>query len=257
LPLIAGGVFFISLIRFIRQKDIKQYFLAVLALFSFLMLLRMLFYCWAGHYGFYILVPGLMVYYIFFFHITVDICKRSGKYGKMFFETGLIFVFILFIISHLAISGFCYKNKTLKIDTKIGSLYAFNNQREERIKELIDYLKNNTKQGETLVVIPEGASINFLAQRKNPLYYYSYLPVDLFGSKDAEKNVIAGLEENKVDYIAFLKRDTTEYGYPVFGKDYAMDIFSYISTRYDLDRVFGSFPFTAPQYGIALFKRKQ
>ncbi|MBU1148422.1 MAG: hypothetical protein KKD11_08750, partial [Candidatus Omnitrophica bacterium] len=118
-----------------------------------------------------------------------------------------------------------------------------------------EFLGENTLKDESMVVFPEGVVLNFLSERENPLYYYSYLPVELI-KEDVVDEVISGIEEEEVNYIVLTQRDTTEYGYKAFGKDYATEIMKYIRENYILYKQFGPFPFTTEEYGIALFKRK-
>ncbi|MDP8230056.1 MAG: hypothetical protein P9L93_03020 [Candidatus Gorgyraea atricola] len=254
LPLISLAVLLISMWQFIRGGySKKKLFLAVLCLFSLFLMSRMLFYVWAGHYGFYIVLPGLIIYHVFFLRILPERLKE--EWSRKFFRFGYMFIFILFVISHLNISRFCYANKTLKIDSEKGTLQLVNADREKRFKELIDFLKMNTSERETLVVFPEGLGINFFSGMENPLYFNMYLPLDLARGNIVDR-VISEMEDKEIDYVALTQRDTTEYGYPAFGKDYATDIMQYIRENYTLYKQFGPFPFTTREYGIALFKRK-
>ena len=74
--------------------------------------------------------------------------------------------------------------------------------------------------------------------------------------KEVVKKIIDGIEKEKINYIVFTQRSTAEYGYSVFGKDYAEDIMSYIREKYYLCKQFGPYPFSTVEYGIAVFKRK-
>lgn len=254
LPLICLITILISLWKFTKQKEKAEYlFLVTISLFSLFMVSRMLFSAWAGHYGFYILTPGMVVYYIFFLKIIAEALNSTA--ARRFFSLGFLFIFILFITSHFDISRLCYQNKTLKISSPRGTLYAFNNDRENRCKELIEFLRQNTDKKESLVIFPEGLTVNFLSERENPLYYYSYLPHELAQAKMIE-SIISDMENKKVDYVVLTQRDTAEYGYPIFGKDYGERLWNYISENYILYKQFGPFPFTSQDYGIVLFRRK-
>ncbi len=256
IPLICLAVIFISTWKFIKSKnraDRKYLFLIGLSIFSLLLMSRMLFYVWAGHYGFYIMIPGLIVYYIFFFAILPE--RLNPAPVKGFFRLAFMFIFILFIIGHSNISNFCYRNRTLKIDSSKGALYVFNTDREVRCKELIDFLKRHRKAGETLVVFPEGLGINFFSGMENPLYFNIYLPLDLVEEEIVDR-IISEMENKAVDYVALIQRSVTEYGHRVFGRDYAGKIMEYVRKNYILHKQFGPFPFTSEEYGIALFKKK-
>lgn len=252
------AIILMSSFRILKSKDLKvkqeNLILLSLSILSFILVLRMLFFVRAGHYGFYILVPGMIIYHIFFLKVIPDFLKTG--INRSLFRLGFLAVFIVFIISYFKVSRFCYQNKTLSITTPRGTMYTFNNDRERKCKQLIEYLLQNTNENETLVVFPEGLTINFLAKRKNPLYYYTYFPVQLERREIIEK-FIKDMDSKKVDYVVINQRRTDEFGYPAFGKDYAQAIREYILSNYDLLKQFGPVPFsTEEEYGIALFKRK-
>lgn len=257
LPIICLLTFFIALWKFIKTKErrekLRYLFLLTVSLFSLFLIIRKLFFVWAGHYGFYMLLPGMVIYYVFFLKIVPEVLKPPMS--RTFFRLSFLYIFLLFIMSHFTISRFCYAQKTLKVSSPRGNLYVFNNAREKRNKELIEFLIENTAKEASLVVFPEGLTINFLSERKNPLYYYTYLPFDLVREEVAE-NIISEMENEKVDYIVLVQRDTAEFGYYIFGKDYGESIWKYILEKYLPYKQFGPFPFTTQDYGIALFKRK-
>lgn len=225
-----------------------------IAFFSLFLVSRMFFAAWAGHYGFYLLVPGLAAYYIFFFHTAPGFLKPAPL--KRIFRLGFLAVFVLFIFSHVSISRFCYQRRNLMVRSPGGSLCFFDNEKERRCGELVEFLQKNTAEGQTLVVMPEGLTVNFLSGRENPLYYYSYLPIDL-SRPEIEESVVLSIEKEGIDYVALVQRDTREYGPVVFGRDYARQLFNYVEEKYFLYKQFGPFPYTSPHYGIALFKRKK
>lgn len=254
LPLICLLTVFICAWKY-RKNEVRgeNLFIITISLFSLFLMARMLFRVWAGHYGFYILVPGMLVYNIFFFKIIAGVLKSAWM--RRCFNLGFLFIFILFVISHFNISRLCYQQRTLKVSSPRGTLYVFDNEREERCKELIEFLRDHTDKRESLVVFPEGLTINFLSERNNPLYYYIYLPIDL-DKPEVSQDIITEMKNKNVDYVALIQRDTSEYGYAIFGKDYAKQLWNYISENYILYKQFGPFPFTSQGFGIALFKRR-
>jgi len=253
LPVICLATILISAIGAVRQKErTENISIFIISVFSLLLMSRMLLHVWAGHYGFYILVPALIVYHIFFLKIVAAPLKSAV--AKRFFRAGFLLIFILFMVSHFRISNLCYSHRNLRFTSKRGSMNVFRNDREYRLAELMKFLDVYAKKGETLVVFPEGLVVNFMLEKENPLYYYSYHPVDL-AKKGVSDEVIRGLEDEKVDYVVLTQRRTDKYGYAVFGKDYAQDIFKYVLDNYQLYKQFGPFPFTTKKYGTALFKR--
>lgn len=234
------------------RKD-KALALLGLSITAFLLLARVFFFVRAGHYGFYLLAPGLIVYYVLF----LELIPRAlpAAINKNFFKAAYLTVFIFFIAGHFSVTRFCWRNKTLRVESPVGTIYTFDNAREERCRQLIDYLRLNTPADATLVVFPEGVMINFMSSRVNPLRYCMYMPLDL-AKKNATETVLAELEAKSIDYLAVNQRLGDEQGYPVFGRDYAQPIAQYIEEKYELIKQFGPMPFTSEDYGIALYRRK-
>lgn len=251
--LISGIISFISFLKSNYTPAKLRIF--SLSLFSFLCALRMLLSLYPGHYGFYILVPGLTIYYTFFFAIMPKIIKENTV--KSFFYLGFIIVFTAFIVNYFLTSRSIYSSRNLKVVSERGSLYVHNNDRERRCAQLIDYLSNNTAKDDTVVVLPEGVMINFLSSRGNPLYSYMYLPWD-FQKKGLEDDIVDDMQRKKVNYVVLLQRPVEEYGsYHAFGIDYGVRLWQYIKENYVLHRQFGPFPYTTADFGIAVFKARE
>jgi len=256
-PLVLLASIFILIWQAVKSREpslIKEnsalFFLAAL---SFLLLVRMLFFVRVAHYGFYLLVPGMLLYYVFFLKFIPDFF--NSRMDGRFYGIGFTAVFLFFIFANLNISKFCYRNKTLKLSVPRGTVYLFNNNREYNCAQLVEYLRQNTDKNAKLVIFPEGLPINFLSERENPLYYSTYIPTELI-KKGAYDRIIRELDEGKVSYIAIIQRETYEFGFSAFGTDYAQDIMDYIKDNYQLVKQFGPFPFTTQEFGIALFKRR-
>ncbi|MFH1846944.1 MAG: hypothetical protein ABH869_05250, partial [Candidatus Omnitrophota bacterium] len=254
-PLILIILIFMCLARgaFNEQRQVpdKNTVLLAMSLFSLILLLRVILKVEAGRYGFYLLVPGMLLYYVFFLKIVPQIIK----YKNPVFSGALIIFFIFLAGDHFKVSDYIYSQKILEIGGNRGKLYFLNTSKENNCKKLIEYLQNNTKKDDTLVVFPEGAVINFFSERDNPLRYYQFLPQDLVREK-VEDEVIRQLDEKNVDYIAIVQRSTAEYGYPVFGLHYAKKLKKWINDNYQNPTVFGAIPFTTRDYGVMLLERK-
>jgi hypothetical protein len=213
----------------------------------------MLFRVWPGHYGFYLMAPGLVVYYVFFFKAVPGLFRT--EYAKTFFRWAMLVVLLVLSVRHFALSKYAYSLHTLKISSPRGTLYAFDNQRNRSLKELIEFLSANTAKSDKLVVFPEGVGVNFIADRENPLYYYSYLPIDLTRD-EIQRQIIRQIDSEQVEYIALVERDTSEYGSAVFGIDCAKEIAAYIAGNYLAYKFFAGSPFESAGAGTRLFKRK-
>lgn len=89
------------------------------------------------------------------------------------------------------------EERYVAVDQPRGKIYMrdlYGNQ-----NELIEYIRNNTAKDAKVVTIPEGAIINFLAERDTDNRYYYLIPVnvDIFG----EQKILEDFKKNPPDYF--------------------------------------------------------
>lgn len=99
-----------------------------------------------------------------------------------------------------------------------------------QVEELAATIRNGTRPGEGLVVIPEGEILNYLADRPNPLRHKLYLPGYL--SADNEADIVAELSRTRPFAIVLWFRTTGEYGPGSFGGGYGRDLAARIRSSY-------------------------
>jgi hypothetical protein len=235
------------------RNPARQSLIMAVSLFSFLVLVRMVFHVWAGHYGFYLIVPGLIMYYFFFLRFLPSLFRDSSI--RLFITGGFIVLNILCIVTYVKIGFYHYAQRSLKVTTPHGTMIFPNEEPFLSCIQFMEYIERSVKPGETMSVFPEGVGLNFLTGLRNPLTYYYYDPLSM-GVPGVTAHVIDQLDREKVTYAVLLQRDMSGYGSSSFGRDYATDIMSYINANYILLKQWGPFPYTSQQFGIALFKRK-
>lgn len=205
--------------------------------------------------GFFLLVPGLIAYYLFciewypqFMARFVPAQKGLARYYRLCVGVMLILLAVPFAKeSHY---WFCARNYSLAIDGRM-KMYYTRSPRTELLHEALGYIANNTAGEDTIVAFPEGIGINFLAKRDNPLFYVEYHLL-----YEQEAKTINALENSAIDYIVIVSRPSPEHGRAQFGRDYGSAIASWIEERYRLEKVFGAHPLRSPDFGIAFYKRK-
>jgi hypothetical protein len=204
-------------------------------------------------YGFYLLVPGMLCYYIFFLKLIPELFEAK-KEIKSFFRLAFTLFAIMYVFYYGTVSYNTYKKRKLEVSTSRGTMFTF--PRYYRIKQLLYYIEDNTEPTDSIVIFPDGLMLNFLSGRENPMYYFSFLPVD-FLDPDYHKKVVRELEENDIKYAAIVSRFTGEYGADRFGTDYARDTMKYLKDNYNIKQQFGPFPFTTNKAGAVLLKKKR
>lgn len=86
------------------------------------------------------------------------------------------------------------------------------------------------EQKTTLVVLPEGVMLNYLARVVNPTRFVSFMPPEvlMFG----EDRMLEALRAGAPDAIVLVNRTTEEYGLPLFGRDYGQRIRRWVGENY-------------------------
>lgn len=250
MPLVILICLLSAALRMLRGDDYKNdHKLFTLAIVSLLLVSKIFLNARTSPYGFYLLTIGLIVYYIYFLNLMEVISRKFFKTttGKIH-QVSLLVTFIAMFMVSWAISANIYANKILEVDSGKGIIKSFNDERSIAYWDTVNYLKLNSREDESLVVFPEGASINFFTGRTNPLKYYFFLQGDL--EKIGDHALINQLYQNRVNYIAIVHgaRDP-------FGISYGTTLLSWIAEKYEPVAQFGETPFGDDQFWIQILKK--
>ena len=91
-------------------------------------------------------------------------------------------------------------------------------------------VRAETREGDGLVVIPEGGAVNFLAGRRNPMRRKISIPGYLTESNEGD--YIGELERTRPAAIVIVKRSAGEYGRGLFGQGYGQRTRAWIEEHY-------------------------
>jgi hypothetical protein len=134
-----------------------------------------------------------------------------------------------------------YEVKEYPIDTPRGRLYDANPDRARVLNEFI-----RTTRARSMVVFPEGVSLNYFTGIRNPLRRYIFTPPET-AAPPVEAELLDALIEREPETVVILSRDVTEFGMRGFGEDYNRELASMIATRYRLER-----DWRLPRFRLAL-----
>lgn len=240
-----------------KESEIKKEdaFLFCLSITAFTLLSRKIFNINAMHYGFYLTIPGLILFSLILYRSIPNYLKKTHSDWR-FYHLGVSIFFLCAIYFHFSYSLQRYQSKTMTLVTSKGKLILTPDQ-FKATNECLKYfepLKNTPFQ---LLVLPEGSLFNFLTDSLPIQYYHSSGP-DFFRIKaERELFFIQELQKQKPNYILIATRWTDEYGYSIIGKDYLQIGMRYIFDRYQQKEIFGMPPFdSSGQFGILLLEKK-
>lgn len=146
------------------------------------------------------------------------------------FVINVLSCYLLIVSAFFAIQNYKeLKFKTEKITAPRGTIYTkkvFANS----TAQLISYIEENTKPSDKIVILPEGAMINFLTSRKSDNIYTSLIPlyVEVFG----ENEIIKHFKSSKPEYIVFSNVSTQDYYFKNICQDYAVEFCNFVARNY-------------------------
>lgn len=111
-------------------------------------------------------------------------------------------------------------------------------------------------EAKTLMVFPDGVTLNFLFRLKNPSPLFEFVPPALaFYGQD---RLISDIDQSPPDLIVIIARDIREFGSSVFGGDEVSGrkLVEWMQSRYRVDAQVGGDPLQPNQIGAILLARK-
>lgn len=160
-------------------------------------------------------------------------------------STGIYILIISAIILVMNIIALKYDNN--KITTAKGTIYTNKNYADSS-NLLINYLKNNSDENDSVVIFPEGMTINFLADRKADDFYNSLLP--LYTESLDEDKIIEHYKNEKPEFIIFNNLNMKDYYFNYICQDYATDFCAFVQENYNQSAVIDN------GFRYIIFKRK-
>lgn len=226
-------------------------------MFSLALLSKIFFNVRICHYGFALAMPGtLILAAIFIYFIPKFLGRIFGNLAVM--RNVLISAVAVILLSQIAIAKEVYDMKTYPVGNGADTIITFKPEISGEgvaINEALGQIRKNVPRESTFIVFPEGVMLNYLSRIRNPSPYIVFIPPDLsmFGEDVMLKNFKAG----PPDYVILVDRDTSEYGYPAFGRDYGLNIYDWIVKNYSQVSVIGNPPLSGHGFGIAIRKRNK
>ncbi len=106
---------------------------------------------------------------------------------------------------------------------------------------------------QSLLVIPEGVTLNYLLRKKTPSYVYTFLP---FWLRSPDR-ILAEINTSPPDYVLIISRDLREHGVLRFGDspEHGSQLLSWIDWNCSQVQQVGGDPLDVTQRGAILFHR--
>ena len=229
---------------------------ALLTLYSFLLLSKMILNVHLYHYGFALAMPAsLVMVAILMYYIPAFVSRWGNKsvaagFMGLFIFLGLLFYFnftkqIYELKNYPVAEG---RDRFLTFDSRV-------NNRGPIMNETLKYIDKLMSKKDTFIVLPEGVMINYLSRKSNPSRYFEFTPnfVEAIG----EEKILDVISPTHPSFIILSEKDTSEHGAQYFGKNYAFNIYSWIANNYAKILIIGAEPLTGNGFGIIIAKKKK
>jgi len=191
------------------------------------------------HYGFGLAFPATLLSVVALLYWIPRDLNRRGWAGGVFRGLGVGMLLMIFF-GCLQFVDRWIGEKTLVTGGEHEQIRSRNTELSKPADFAIRWLREKSKAEDTVVVLPEGISINYFARRVNPTGQINFMPPEIIMFGEAQ--VLARLQENPPDYCVVIHRPTNEYDLPLFGIDYGVSIMSWVGQNYQAIHRLGEVP---------------
>jgi hypothetical protein len=229
----------------------------LIALLAAALIARMILNGRLYQYGFYqaalasLLVPAVML-------VELPAWLRLDRWGKAVVAIGTLALVIPGVVVLAGRSLDILQQKTETVGQGPDQFYAFPPDVEptgEIVRIVTEWLSKLPPQ-QTLVVLPEGEMINYMARMPSPVapaVFYSAA-----GNSGSEAKIVNDLSRRPPDWIVLVSRDLREYGIERYGEAPGKGrlILSWVANNYDQMASAGGNPVNAQQGALILRHKK-
>ncbi len=228
--------------------------LPVMALFALLLLAKIIFYANIFHIGFALAMPAALVAAAAFTHyLPLGIQKARGNYRL----ARILCLALLVVVSSGFVIRSCrfYLSKTYAVGKGPDLILDYGDiSRGALVNSALNTAAKLIREGQGLVVFPEGAMFNYLSRRSNPTGHLTFLPAEL--NIYGEAAILAAFISSGPDYIVVIDYPIEAHGYNYFCQAYGGKLYRWIKDNYLLLQRFGKEPFKREGFGIEILYKK-
>lgn len=182
---------------------------------------------------------------------------RRGS-GIVFRSLALTYISVL-VVAHLISSHVAHAAKTFPVGNGGDRMWTYEppvSPIGPLIAQALEHIERLVPPNGTLLVLPEGVTLNYLVRRQSPTPYINFMLPELaaFG----EESILSALEQHPPDLVVLAHKDTSEYGVGFFGADpqYGRAIMSWVSRHYEPAALIGAEPLRSDAFGIKILRRR-
>lgn len=210
------------------------------------------------HYGFYLAMPATLVL-VGGLLWAIPSMFRARWGGGLVFRAGAGALVIAAVVFYLGRSNQIYAMKDFVVGQGGDAILEYGPRfepRAEAVRQALQRIEALVPPDGTLVAMPEGVMLNYLARRANPTPYTTFMPTEL--GVYGETEILASLRASAPDFVLLVHKDTREFGVGFFGADprYGAQIMEWVRSQYFPIEVIQHEPLVSQRFGIKIMKRR-
>jgi hypothetical protein len=209
------------------------------------------------HYGFFLALPATVLLIAVLVHHAPRLLAPRG--GGAVFRAVAIAAVVACCLHHVRWTREIDGLKTLAIGEGGDRIITFGPEWSDQgppMQEVLDWIRGSTSAGSSLVVLPEGIMLDYLARRVTtvPLVNFTTGEVIVWG----ETTLLEALQRRPPDYVALVARRTEDLGLGRFGAapGYGRRVVQWVEARYETAARFGAEPLAGEGFGVRILRRR-
>ncbi|EKE03151.1 MAG: hypothetical protein ACD_20C00241G0002 [uncultured bacterium] len=234
-----------KIINTLKETDLNCKIFILIAITAIIASLKSHFSISIGSFGTFLIPLTLMVNVVF----LVDHLPKHFKFLQpdIWKKACLLILIAMGLVIGMRHAYITKTNFSGIITTKKGSFHTAEFFAKP-LNQTIQYINKELPPDATFIMMPQGPILNFLTDHRSHGWYYDLIPPAIIGFD--ENKIVRNLQNDPPDYIFINNRNSADWGFPYFAKDYAFKIRQFIIDNYEYKGQFGK------EFNIKIFKRK-
>ncbi len=229
--------------------------LVLFAVYALALLGKVLLEVRFGHYGFALAMPATLLLAAGAVEGTAWLARRSFGGGEVARALGVALV-VAALLGLWRQSNALYARKDFVVGTGSDAIVV---DRDEGVPlaEALQHLEELASPQATLLVLPEGLSLNYWLRLRNPSRYWLFLPPE-FDAAGGEEVMLADVRAHPPDFVALVDRPYRDFGVGPFGADprNGQRLMNFVRAEYEVVKQIGGVPFRDQGFGVTILRRR-
>lgn len=248
--LLAEGRDYFRQVKNNGEADAHILTLLLLVIFSLLSLSRIFLRVSTGGALSSVLIPTTMILFVYSWVRIFPNLFAGARERQLAWKLAMAMLCIAVAASAVTLSIKYRRKYTYALTAPRGTMYT-QPDLGATFQQAGKFLQQNSRQEDFVAVVPEGTSLDFLWERRNPLRDEILLPGML--DDNAEARAIQDLQATNTRFFLLTNRSTREFGQTSFGRDYDRALMDWVRRTFRVCVTFGPDSNPDPQVGDSRF----